>query len=186
MLFQCSLSVNDPFCKCPLPLIYLYIDSWDCVMSIIVPVRPYMCLPHTVDAYLPPVCSSYKLVHPLSCWYISLYFNAPFYQLFFCWWKTILISGIVGIVISGIVGILFCLFLQSSVLLMRPFCLSYQCVMMYDVLLMCPSLRFFLLFIYRFIRRLVGEYWCLEFEIDTTCPCHCQFVFVNRHPHLCW
>ena len=30
------------------------------------------------------------------------------------------------------------------------------------------------------INRLIGEYWCLGFEIDTTCPRHCWFVSFDR------
>ena len=94
-----------------------------------------------------------------------------------------------GILIAGIFGIMFCLILQPSALLMCHFCLSCQCIPPYAVLLMCTSLRFFLPLIYqpinRSINRSIGEYLCLGFEIDTTCPHHRQFFSVDRRPNLC-
>ena len=50
MLYQWFFSVNDPFCQFILPLIDLYIDSWDCwdcVLSVIAVFRYYMHPPPT-------------------------------------------------------------------------------------------------------------------------------------------
>ena len=137
LLCQWSLYVNAPFCQCFVPLIDCYIDSWDCwdcVLSIIAPVRPYI--------HPPPLLFMCIYLLPTP----SINDNAFFY-----WLKVILIALIVGIVIARIVGVVFCLFLQPSFLLVRPFCLSCRCIPLYDFLLMCPSLRFFLFLIDRSI-----------------------------------
>ena len=148
LLCQCYFYVNGPFFQCLLPLIYFYIDSrdcWDCFLSVIAPIHPYMTPP-------PPLFMNLSLLFypPTNFPVLCPVYTSPFLSMIpsinylVCWWKAILIAGIVGIVISGIVGIVFCLFLQPSVLLMRHFYLSSQFVPLYAVLLMFPSLHIFL------------------------------------------
>ena len=178
MLCKCSLFIDDPFWQWLLLLIDFYIDSWDywdCVLSVIATARPYM---HPLSLLL--MCLSLLSVPLISVSVLWPVYTSPYLLFlpsinpFVCWWKSIFISGIVWIVIAGIVGSVFCLFLQPYVLLMRPFCLSLQSVPLSDDLLMCPFLCSVIPLIYWSIYQLIyrsqGEYWCLGFEIDTTCP----------------
>ena len=147
MLCQCPLYVNAPFWKCFLPLIDCYIDSWDCVLSVIVPVHDYT----------PPLLMRISLISdpPINVFVLHPVDMSPFLSMlpsvnaFVCWQKAILTTGIFGIVIGGIFGIVFCLFLQPSILLMCPFCMSYQCIPLSPLLLMCPYLRSTLPLVYR-------------------------------------
>ena len=107
--------------------------------------------PPPIDAYFPPVRPSYQFFCPVPCWYISLYINA-----FVCWWKLILIAGIVSIV--------FCPFLQLSVLMMHTSFLSYQCILLSDFLLMCTSLLFVLQLIDQSIYWSIHR-WILMFGV---------------------
>ena len=85
LLCQCYFYVNGPFFQCLLPLIYFYIDSrdcWDCFLSVIAPIHPYMTPPPpSVYESFPPVLPSYQFFCPLSCLYVSLSVNDPFYKL---------------------------------------------------------------------------------------------------------
>ena len=130
----------------------------------------------------PPINASILCPVDMSA-FISMLHSVNY---FFCLWKEILIAGIVGIMIAGSVGVVFCMFLKPSVLLMPPLYLSCKCVPLPAFLLMCTSLLFVPSLIYRSIDRsinqLIGEYWCLGFEIDTTCPRHRRFVSINWRP----
>ena len=143
-LCQCSLMTYN---RTDLPLIDCYIDSWVCVLSVIVPVH----------AYTPPPLMRISLISdpPINVFVLHPVDMSPFLSMlpsvnaFVCWQKAILTTGIVGIVIGGIFGIVFCLFLQPSILLMCPFCMSYQCIPLSPLLLMCPYLRSTLPLVYR-------------------------------------
>ena len=152
MLCQLSLSVNAIFYNSFPKLMGCYIYSWYCWYCVLSSIAcpPYLYAP-------PPSCwrvfpSCLPLLSTRSYCPSNL---SPFLSILpsdndlVCWWNGLLINEIFGIVISGIFGIVFYLFLQPSVLLMHPFCLSCQCVMLYDVLLMCTFLCFVLLLIDR-------------------------------------
>ena len=167
MLCQCSLSLNSPFCQWFLPLIDFYIDIWDYGIVFCLLLRPsvliYAPRPLLIRLYLlsaPPI--NVSVLFPVDTSpFLSMITSANY---FVCIWKEILIAVIVGIVIASIFGILFCLLLQPYVLLVRPFCLSFQCVPLAAFLMMFPSLRFyFRWYIDQLINKSIGEYWCLGF-----------------------
>ena len=148
-----------------------------------------ICAPPPSCWFIFPSCLPLLAMCPSCPGKVSPFLSIiPYVNASVCWWNGILISGIVGIVIDGIVCIVFCMFLLPPVLLICPFhifvnaslCLmSYWCVPTSDFPSVDRSID-------RSIVQLIGEYQCMGFEIETTCPCHHRFMSIYRHPRLRW